>query len=869
MSIYKTSTLLCLAGLLSACGGSIGHETPTPGSGFSSSSVSGASSSSGQASSGGGEVSGPDVLRGAFLDSAVGNLRFSTDSQSGATTDAGEFFYRAGETVTFAIGDLTLPATRARATLTPLDLASTNDLSDRRVINMVRLLISLDVDGDPGNGITLDEQAHGAATALDFDQPAEDFAQSAAVINLLSASGSGRAELVSEGDAMAHFQSTLNGQINSRVIASADGPGDTYELFDAAFGGTAVETPVCDESTDSFGRRITEVMDDDLETYVFAFHILRDVDGDRCKDDINDRQRIEVKTYSPSPEDRIAREGEIHTYRWKFKLPEGFQPSSSFTHIFQIKASGGDDGMPIVTFTPRAGSPERLQVMYAPDGPTGASEVAAANLSDFKGEWVEAYVRTLNAESGRLEVSLTRLSDGQTLVAWSDNDIDMWRDGANLNRPKWGIYRSLNDIAMLRDETVWFNDFCIAEGTNICPSDITGQNPPGGGDVPDFGFEAEALGQAPADFEVEGDITVSDEQAREGSQSVKFSHPEEGQVRMRQAFGVMDSGRLKASVRLPVDSGVDTLLTVYAESYNSANRAIDIILKTDGTVRRREGSAQEDVVTVSTDDWVDIEIQWQSVSTSNEFTLWVNGTEAGTFPVATTGLTPERVEFKFGQNAEAVSPDSVYVDAVTISDQLGEADGGDGAEPPPSSPDFGFEADTLGAAPAGFDAEGDIQVSAEMAREGSQSVKFTHAVDGQVRLRQSQAPAATGSLSAAVYIPAGVDADTLITLYADTYNSANRSIDLLFKGDGTLRRREGGSQEDVTSYSVDAWNEVTVSWEDIAVSNEFTLWLNGVELGTFPVATPNLVPERVEFKFGGNASEISPVSVYLDAVSGF
>ncbi len=53
-----------------------------------------------------------------------------------------------------------------------------------------------------------------------------------------------------------------------------------------------------------------------------------------------DRQRAEIKTYDQSPDSFIGVEGEIITYRWKFKLPVGFRQSSSFTHIHQIKAVG-------------------------------------------------------------------------------------------------------------------------------------------------------------------------------------------------------------------------------------------------------------------------------------------------------------------------------------------------------------------------------------------------------------------------------------------------------------------------------------------------------------------------------------------------
>jgi hypothetical protein len=455
-----------LGSLLVACGGS-GSDSAAPG--HSSSSLS--SSSNNQSSS----VPVVDislVKQGFFLNSAVANIGYRTVSLSGITDVDGTYEYQEGEMLEFFIGELMFPAVRAQATITPFDLAGSDDIDHPMVINIARLLQSLDLDGNPDNGIEIGPDVSSVATAIDFGQSVEAFESDSAVLNLLASAGVARTELVSVADAKAHLQATLDSSVNDRVILSADGTGNTYELINQTLGGTAVESPVCDYSTDAFGRRITDQFDTQLNTHVFAFHILRDIDGDRCRPGTTDRQRMEIKTYNQSPQKYLAFEGEIHTYRWKFKLDSGFQPSGSFTHIFQIKPQGGsDDGLPIITFTPRLASPERFEVSFNPSDNTGKSpiRVAEANLSAFKGEWIDAYVRVLNADEGRAEVILTRLSDGEVLIEWSNNNIDMWRAGANFNRPKWGIYRSLNTPGVLRDETVLFNDFCIAKGSNACP----------------------------------------------------------------------------------------------------------------------------------------------------------------------------------------------------------------------------------------------------------------------------------------------------------------------------------------------------------------------------------------------------------------
>jgi hypothetical protein len=55
------------------------------------------------------------------------------------------------------------------------------------------------------------------------------------------------------------------------------------------------------------------------------------------------------------------------------------------------------------------------------------------------------------------------MSDGVELFSYNDSFIDNWRPGTEFVRPKWGIYRSLNDADALRDEEVLFNDFSILE----------------------------------------------------------------------------------------------------------------------------------------------------------------------------------------------------------------------------------------------------------------------------------------------------------------------------------------------------------------------------------------------------------------------
>lgn len=150
------------------------------------------------ASCGGGGSSNPPST-GTFIDSPVINIGYRTETQNGVTNLRGEFKYFPGETVTFFIGDLELPSVLADEIVTPLDIAGTSDVFHHRVVNIIRLLQSLDKDGNPDNGITITDTAKNNAAALDFDLSVIAFQTLSEVSSLLGNGGQdvSRSELVS------------------------------------------------------------------------------------------------------------------------------------------------------------------------------------------------------------------------------------------------------------------------------------------------------------------------------------------------------------------------------------------------------------------------------------------------------------------------------------------------------------------------------------------------------------------------------------------------------------------------------------------------------------------------------------------------
>jgi len=147
---------------------------------------------------------------GVFLDDPVGGVNYQTATQSGTTNAQGNYSYLSGETVTFSIGDIVFPLTNVAPIVTPLDMVGATNLTDTSLINIVRLLQSLDVDGDPTNGIEISSTAHAAATGLtiSFDSPTFD----ADVANLVANSGSITTALIDETTAVDNFKLSLSTQ---------------------------------------------------------------------------------------------------------------------------------------------------------------------------------------------------------------------------------------------------------------------------------------------------------------------------------------------------------------------------------------------------------------------------------------------------------------------------------------------------------------------------------------------------------------------------------------------------------------------------------------------------------------------------------
>jgi hypothetical protein len=130
------------------------------------------------------------VARGTLVDAPVEGVSYESGALAGITGSSGEFRYEVGNTVRFSIGDIALGRpVMGKAVITPLDLVENGTSDTPAVINIARLLQSL--DSQPGDGfITIPAEVRAAAVrsnpavaaAIEF----MDFSDEPAFINAAS-----------------------------------------------------------------------------------------------------------------------------------------------------------------------------------------------------------------------------------------------------------------------------------------------------------------------------------------------------------------------------------------------------------------------------------------------------------------------------------------------------------------------------------------------------------------------------------------------------------------------------------------------------------------------------------------------------------
>ena len=274
---------------------------------------------------------------------------------------------------------------------------------------------------------------------------------------------------------LANADERPNGVIGNTLCLNAD-PSHalgTYALIEKVLGSGAIESP-SDGLSDPKRPHIISVPGDLVVGPHFSVlaNEPNDVNLDRVPMSLGgDRSRTEIKLAPSSGGNQDAfkaREGDTFVYAWRFKISPAMKFSTSFTHLHQIKAFGGDfSGAPLITFTPVSNG--QMEIRYVGDQKSESStysKLQAVSLTGLTGQWLDVREQiTYSNTVGRYLLSIVD-QQGQERIHLDRSGLALWRQGADHMRPKWGIYRrhhpALNQHA---DDVVDFANFAITRGS--------------------------------------------------------------------------------------------------------------------------------------------------------------------------------------------------------------------------------------------------------------------------------------------------------------------------------------------------------------------------------------------------------------------
>lgn len=208
---------------------------------------------------------------GYLLDSPVAGIGYESGELSGVTNSTGQFRHEPGEPVTFNYAGLTLgPVTLQESgeVVTPIELLETareDYADDAATVNLLRLLQSLDSDGDLDTGIELGDvsgtDAEDALADIALDGPEFDSGAQDALNAVADATGSGGSTLISAEAAIEHFEETLK-QIETEPEQRSEWLVGTWEIRMEEFGALGVTLTLEDDGDGATGSGTLEEYSD-------------------------------------------------------------------------------------------------------------------------------------------------------------------------------------------------------------------------------------------------------------------------------------------------------------------------------------------------------------------------------------------------------------------------------------------------------------------------------------------------------------------------------------------------------------------------------------------------------------------------------
>jgi len=173
------------------------------------------------------------------------------------------------------------------------------------------------------------------------------------------------------------------------------------------------------------------------------------------------RQRNELTVNPGNPAIYKGMHGDTMSYTWRFKL-EKMNAQPSWCDIWQMKQHGTLGPAPFMALE---ADKDKLNLDTQRLG-----VVASVPLSSIMNVWVYAQVTGKYSEQGSLSVTLKK-EDGTVLMNYKNDNINLWGDGLDFVRPKWGFYRNYREG--FGEASIRYNDMRIIRGTVGSPATCT------------------------------------------------------------------------------------------------------------------------------------------------------------------------------------------------------------------------------------------------------------------------------------------------------------------------------------------------------------------------------------------------------------
>jgi len=159
------------------------------------------------------------------------------------------------------------------------------------------------------------------------------------------------------------------------------------------------------------------------------------------RDTSTDRQRNEVKGMHAGGQDLSLGLGETWRLEWSLYIPDSLDATNRFTHIMQLKMPG-DGSAPILTMDlALQGGVPKIQVKIF----DGGTVIGSTNLAPLQNKWLCTAVTFTIGDAPAGAVTWQLRLGGSTLVDSTKTGLDTWLQ--DRVRPKWGIYRSVQDTS--------------------------------------------------------------------------------------------------------------------------------------------------------------------------------------------------------------------------------------------------------------------------------------------------------------------------------------------------------------------------------------------------------------------------------------